>query len=138
LVRLFSIPDEAGPKRDVEEEPLPQVYLDAFAELEHDPDNGAWVAEHDGAVVGTFHLTFIRYLANRGARVAQVENLVVDPAWRGRGIGKAMMIRAIEEARQRRCLRVQLTSNKVRKRAHNLYAQLGFEATHEGFKLGIG
>jgi hypothetical protein len=42
---------------------------------------------------------------------------------------------AIAEARRRKCYRVQLTSNKVRARAHRFYERLGFARTHEGFKL---
>lgn len=86
-------------------------------------------------MVGAFHLTVIQYVAYRGGRVAQVENVIVDPAARGRGIGEAMMRWAIDEARRRGCFRVQLTSNKVRKRAHAFYERIGFVASHEGMKL---
>jgi len=77
----------------------------------------------------------IQYVANRGGRVAQVENVIVAPAFRSQGIGEAMMRWAIEEARRRGCFRIQLTSNKVRTRAHRFYERLGFVASHEGMKL---
>ena len=42
---------------------------------------------------------------------------------------------AIDEARQRDCRRVQLTTDKRRTEAHGLYQRLGFTFSHEGAKL---
>jgi GNAT superfamily N-acetyltransferase len=44
---------------------------------------------------------------------------------------------AVDEARRRGCALVQLTSDKRRGDAHRFYSRLGFEATHEGFKLRL-
>lgn len=44
---------------------------------------------------------------------------------------------AIEEARRRGCDLVQLTSDKQRSGAHRFHEQLGFERSHEGFKLDL-
>lgn len=77
----------------------------------------------------------IQYIAHCGGRLAQVENVIVDPPFRSRGVGEAMMRWAIDEARRRACFRIQLTSNKARKPAHAFYARFGFVATHDGFKL---
>jgi GNAT superfamily N-acetyltransferase len=112
-------------------------YRQAFLAIAPDPDNVVWVAEVDGVVRGTLQLTVTRYVANRGARVLWVEHVIVEQATRSRGIGEAMMRFAIDEGRRRGCLRVQLTSNKVRTRAHRFYERLGFVATHEGFKLAL-
>jgi GNAT superfamily N-acetyltransferase len=112
-------------------------YASAFRAIAGDPDNGVWVAAVDGVVAGTLQLTTTRYVANRGARVMWVEHVIVLVTMRSRGIGEAMMRFAIDEGRRRGCLRVQLTSNKVRTRAHRFYERLGFVATHEGFKLAL-
>jgi GNAT superfamily N-acetyltransferase len=45
---------------------------------------------------------------------------------------------AIARARELGCYRVQLTSNKERPEAHRFYAALGFDPSHEGFKLMLG
>jgi GNAT superfamily N-acetyltransferase len=108
---------------------------EAWAEIATDPREMSCVAELDGRVVGTFQMTFLRYLTYGGARVALVEAVHVDARERSRGIGEAMMRHAIDEARRRGCHRVQLTSNKVRTRAHRFYERLGFVSSHEGFKL---
>jgi GNAT superfamily N-acetyltransferase len=93
------------------------------------------VAELHGDVVGTFQLTFIRQLSHRGCLVAQVESVHVHSKLRSGGIGAAMLGWAIAEARRRGCIRVQLTSNLKRLRAHQFYERMGFRATHKGMKL---
>ena len=134
-VRLFATPDHGNVKHEDLGPPLPSCYAEALAKIADDPDNALMVAELEGNVVGAFHLTVIQYVANRGGRVAQIENVIVDPAARSQGIGETMMRWAIDEARRRGCFRIQLTSNKVRERAHRFYERLGFVASHEGMKL---
>ncbi|WP_437815788.1 N-acetyltransferase family protein [Sorangium sp. So ce1078] len=136
VVRLFSIQEEGIVKTDHPGPPLDPRYREALAAIAEDPNNALLVAEVEGRVAGAFHLTIIQYVANRGGRVAQVENVIVDPSLRSRGVGEAMMRWAIDEAR-RGCFRVQLTSNKVRRRAHRFYERLGFVASHEGMKLKL-
>lgn len=107
----------------------------ALADIDADPNNHVFVAVDDRQVVGTFQLTFIRQLSYGGSWVAQVESVHVDASLRSHGIGTRMMQFAIERAKERRCYRVQLTSNVTRRRAHAFYARLGFQATHSGMKL---
>jgi GNAT superfamily N-acetyltransferase len=107
----------------------------ALAEIERDPNNRVYVAEWRGSVVGTFQLTFIRQLSYGGCLVAQIESVHVHSSARSHGVGAAMMGFAIEEARRRGALRVQLTSNLQRVRAHRFYERLGFRASHQGMKL---
>ena len=57
---------------------------------------------------------------------------------RGQGIGEAMIRHAIAIARAENCVLLQLTSDKSRLRAHDFYKRLGFQQSHEGFKLDIG
>jgi GNAT superfamily N-acetyltransferase len=109
--------------------------LDAFEAIERDPNNTVYVAELAGAVLGTFQLTFIRQLSYGGCLVAQIESVHVHSSGRGRGVGALMMSFAIAEARRRGALRVQLTSNLRRTRAHEFYERLGFIASHKGMKL---
>jgi GNAT superfamily N-acetyltransferase len=112
-------------------------YLDAFDDIDADPRCTLYVAELDGAVVGTFQLTFLRHLTFRGARLAVIEAVHVARARRGGGIGEAMMRFAIDEARRRGCNRVQLTSHRDRTDAHRFYERLGFVASHVGMKMRL-
>ena len=137
VVRMFAIEDEGIAKHESTEGSLDPRYGEALRSMADDPNNGLYVAEVDGRVVGAFQLTFILHVAHRGRLVAQFENVVVDPPQRGRGVGAAMMRWAIERATERRCFRVQLTSSKKRTRAHRFYERLGFVASHEGMKLAL-
>jgi GNAT superfamily N-acetyltransferase len=67
----------------------------------------------------------------------QIERVRVAAAERGTGIGRAMIEWAVAECRERGCGLVQLTSDKRRSGAHEFYEALGFQATHEGYKLSL-
>ena len=112
-------------------------YQRAFRDIDGDPAHILLVAQSGPDVVGTLQLSFIPGLARRGALRAQIEAVRVADAWRGRGLGAAMMAWAIAEARRRDCALVQLTSDKSRISAHRFYERLGFVASHEGMKLAL-
>ncbi|WP_129155671.1 GNAT family N-acetyltransferase [Bosea sp. Tri-44] len=112
-------------------------YLEAFDEVGASPHNTLFVAELDGKVVGTLQVTLIPGLINRGRKRAKLESVHVDPALRGRRIGEAMVAHAVAFARQSGAGLVELTSNKSREAAHRFYRRLGFDQSHEGFKLEL-
>ncbi|MDR0989582.1 MAG: GNAT family N-acetyltransferase [Prevotellaceae bacterium] len=59
----------------------------------------AFVAEADGQVVG-FALYYLRFSTWKGARL-YLEDLYVEPAWRGQGIGAALFEQLRGEAKER-------------------------------------
>jgi predicted N-acetyltransferase YhbS len=65
----------------------------------HDPAL-SFVAERDGAIIGSVRLTPIRVGDRRGMLLGP---LVVDPAFKGLGHGKALTRLAVEEARTAGC-----------------------------------
>jgi GNAT superfamily N-acetyltransferase len=129
--------DQIGPPRDDSGGDL-APYESAFAAIDADPAQLLVVVDDEaGEVVATLQLTFIPGIARRGGTRAQIEAVRVGSDLRGRGIGGALIEWAVEQARQRDCALVQLTSNKARADAHRFYGRLGFTATHEGFKLRL-
>jgi GNAT superfamily N-acetyltransferase len=132
IVRLLAA-DQLGATREDPTDVAP--YLDALAAIDADPAHMLVVGERDGRVIATLQLSFLPGLARRGAWRAQIEAVRVDHALRGQGIGEAMVRWAIEQARERGCALVQLTSDKSRSDAHRFYGRLGFTASHEGYKL---
>lgn len=109
----------------------------ALAAIDADPNNRLIVAEQDGAIVGTFQLTYIPTLTMRGGWIAQIENVRVDATLRSQGLGRQMVEWAMDEARARGCALFQLSSNNQRLRAHEFYRRLGFAQSHTGFKLAL-
>jgi ribosomal protein S18 acetylase RimI-like enzyme len=71
-------------------------------------------------------LTLIVYRVPTGIR-ARVEDVVVDEAMRGKGIGEALMRHALNMAREAGADGVALTSNPKREAANRLYQRLGFQ-----------
>lgn len=70
-------------------------------------------------------LTLAWYDAPSG-RKAWIEDVVVDAAARGRGIGEALVREALALACREGVARVMLTSNATRRAAHRLYERMGF------------
>jgi len=112
-------------------------YLAGFERVDADPAHLLVVAEREGEVVGTLQLTELPGLSHRGASRAQVEAVRVASDLRGQGLGRALVLWAVEESRARGCAVVQLTTNKERTAAHRFYERLGFVASHEGMKLPL-
>ena len=146
IVRFFMDDELLGAQHGASERPRPHgarrrdvqvtdAHIRAFEAIAADPNNTVYVAEAGEKIVGTFQLTFIRQLSYGGCLVAQVESVFVDEGARSLGVGTAMMEFARAEAERRGALRLQLTSNIKRERAHRFYERLGFDATHRGMKL---
>ena len=130
--------DELGSRRDGIETAADLVaYERAFEAIDRDPAHVLLAADSDSGVVGTLQLSFLPGLARRGSWRAQIETVRVAAALRGQGLGSLMIGWAIDEATERGCSLVQLTSDKERPDAHRLYERLGFRATHEGLKLHL-
>ena len=113
------------------------AYMQAFEAIDADANQLLLVAELERHVIGMLQLTFIPGLSRRGATRANIEAVRVDSSCRSRGIGAWLITRALNEARLRGCRMAQLTSDKRRIQAHAFYGQLGFVASHEGFKLSL-
>ena len=136
LVRMLA-DDFLGQTRERFEYPLPDSYVAAFREIEADTNNELIVAEIDGQVIGTLQITFTPSISFQGGRRSTVESVRVDDEFRGKGIGREMMLWAIERAKERECISMQLTTNADRTDAHRFYERLGFNGTHLGMKIKL-
>lgn len=129
--------DLVGASREDPRDPLPRSYLAAFEEISRDPDSELVVASVAMQVVGTLQVTYTRYLTDQGGLRATVEGVRVKDGWRSEGVGHRLMAWAIGRARSHGCHLMQLTSDKARNNAVRFYADLGFEASHEGLTLRL-
>lgn len=81
-------------------------------------------AEDDGVLVGS--LTLVVFAIPTGIR-AWIEDVVVDVAARGKGVGAALTDDALKRAKDLGASTVDLTSRASREAANRLYQRLGFE-----------
>lgn len=129
--------DELGRTREIVQTPPADCYVQAFKAIDADPNQNLIVATENGAVVGTLQLTLLPGISRQGQWRGQIEAVRIASSQRGAGLGRQMMEWAVAECRARGCGLVQLTSDKTRRDAHRFYDNLGFVASHEGYKLTL-
>ena len=82
-----------------------------------------FIARVNGKIAGA--LTLATFRIPTGVR-AWIEDVVVDADARGHGVGEALNVAAIAEARSRGAITVELTSRPSREAANRLYQRIGF------------
>lgn len=90
--------------------PQPRVYCD--------------IAEWDGAPAG-FALWFYNFSTFRGRHGIYLEDLFVNPAFRGHGIGKALLVGLAQRAVKEGCARVEWSVLDWNKPSIDFYKSLG-------------
>ncbi|WP_132121494.1 GNAT family N-acetyltransferase [Actinocrispum wychmicini] len=123
--------DQLGARR---EQPGDPRYLAAFEEIDTDPNQFLAVVDRDGEVVGTLQLTVTPGLSRKGMRRATIEAVRIRADQRGEGLGQRLIEWAVDQARERGCGLVQLTTDASRDDAHRFYQRLGFTPSHVGMK----
>ena len=105
----------------------PPPGADALGEIVGSPATDLLLAVDTdaGTILGS--LTLVLFRIPTGLR-AWIEDVVVDEAARGRGVGEALNRKAIELAQERGATSVDLTSRPSREAANRLYQRLGFVA----------
>ena len=91
------------------------------------PERGAFlVVTEAGRVVGTVGLQFLESTV-LGGRVAALEDFIVHPDFRGRGLGSLLLRGALAYARDHGCLRITVLTDHDNLRAQALYRRFGFK-----------
>ncbi len=105
----------------------PPPSVEHIREIVRSPSTTLLVAREGGEgsrIIGVLFLVVFRL--GTGLR-AWIEDVVVDSAARGKGVGDALNREALEMARSRGAATVDLTSRPARTAANRLYQRLGFE-----------
>lgn len=103
----------------------PPPSAEQLAEIVDSPATDLFLAvDDDGTVLGMATLAVFRIPTGQRA---WIEDVVVDEAGRGQGIGAALNRAMIDRARERGCVTVDLTSRPSREAANRLYRRLGFQ-----------
>ncbi|TCD47393.1 GNAT family N-acetyltransferase [Chlorobium sp. N1] len=118
LTELFSLEKEFAADTQKQRRGLEMI-------LERPESGRVFVAELDGSIAGMLILlsTVSTVL---GQKVALLEDMVVDPRFRRRGIGSALLDHALETAAREDVGRITLLTDGDNLAAHALYRSKGF------------
>lgn len=94
------------------------------------PDAVVLVAEHGGGVIGYAYAAVegCDYMSLRGP-AGVLQDLVVDPDYRGRGVGCLLLRAALSSLRARGVPRVVLSTAARNEKAQRLFERIGFRRT---------
>lgn len=103
----------------------PPPGADELVDIVTSPATDLFLAtDDDGTILGTATLVTFRIPTGRRA---WIEDVVVDDAARGLGVGGALTQAMVDRAEELGCTTVDLTSRPMREAANRLYQSEGFE-----------
>lgn len=94
------------------------------------------VAERQGSVIGFVSLVFYKTTFHAGG-TALINELVVDPQYRGQGIGRALIEHAKQEAGARGMEELEVGTESGNKAAQAFYRRCGFDEEHILFGMEL-
>jgi GNAT superfamily N-acetyltransferase len=98
----------------------------------HAGHDAGWIAELDGTRVGSV------LCVREDDRTARLRLLLVDPAARGQGVGRRLVARCVDAARDAGYERLVLWTNEPLAAARRLYLDAGFVLTDEQWHGDFG
>lgn len=100
---------------------------------QYDPERDrVWICEHQGRMVGFL------LLMHRESRSAQLRYFILEPAFRGLGLGKKLMNLLVTFAREKGYGHIYLWTTHEQETAIALYKRHGFAMTEEKPSTGFG
>ena len=111
------------PPKEEQDMSLWQSLLEKF---EKDENMYLLVAEEDGKVVSSVQMAIIEGLTHNVRPFAVIENVVTHADYRNKGLASALLEKASEIARERRCYKVFLETGSNKESTLNFYRNNGF------------
>ncbi len=105
----------------------------AWTRIENDPDRVVLVAERRGQIIGTLDLAVVANLTHDAQSWAVIDNVVVEPVARRRGVGRALVDEAVERATHADCYKVEFLPHESGNGATAFCRSVGFQGSAEGF-----
>lgn len=109
-----------------EEQDMKQ-WAEMLDKFERDENMYLLVAEVDGKVVSTVQMAIVESLTHNVRGFAVIENVVTHGDFRNQGYASALLQRASEIAKKRRCYKLFLETGSNKESTLNFYRQNGFE-----------
>lgn len=103
------------------------VWQNLIAKFEKDENMYLLVLEEEGRVVSSVQMAIVESLTHNVKPFAVIENVVTHAEYRNNGYASALLQRATEIARERRCYKVFLETGSNKESTLNFYRNNGFE-----------
>ena len=98
--------------------------LEHLRKVVQNPNSEIWVVKEGEKIIG---MATSALIVKPGGITVQLEDVVVDEAARGKGLGRRLCEKAIERAKANGARSIHLTSRPEREAANKLYQKLGFK-----------
>lgn len=95
---------------------------------------GVWIGTETGAMVGVL----LGLRSQTEPELAYIHFHMVDPAWRGRGVGSRLYLTFFAQMAHRGCTRVRALASPTRTASISFHESLGFSGTRRNDYLGPG
>jgi PhnO protein len=127
------LPDVYRMMCQLEEHELdPDVFKQKYTENLRNPSIHYLVAAQEDRPIGFISL-HMQPLLHHDGKVAEIQELIVDPTVRSQGTGKKLVEQARQLAIANNCESFEVTTNTKRLRTQEFYAKNGFTQTHVKF-----
>lgn len=126
--------DILGKTRESTDDALPDVYREAFSQIDSDTNASVQLLTDGATILGCAQVNVLANLSLTGTTRGQIEGVRIAAAHRGRGLGSVMLDLLEQHLRDQGCGLMQFTTNRQRDEALSFYEQRGFEPSHIGFK----
>ena len=113
-----------------------RIALKTCEDLMKDAGSQFLVAEMEATPVGFVNFTVRQTILHRGPS-ALIDELVVAEEYQGKGIGKQLVLAAVEKCRQLGCCEVEVSTEKTNVKARKFYKKCGFNERGTLFELDL-
>ncbi|MGK7947555.1 MAG: N-acetyltransferase family protein [Xenococcaceae cyanobacterium] len=125
---------------DMDEKPLmsDKQITAIWERIQQVPDYFIYLAYLEDIAIGTFSLLFMPTMMHPGFhKSAILDSVTIATIYRGKGLGKQMMQKALKISAEAFCYKVTLSSNLKRDATHKFYKSLGFKQHGWSFSYSI-
>jgi GNAT superfamily N-acetyltransferase len=113
-----------------------RIALKTWEHLLKDARSHLLVATARTIPVGLIHFTIRQTVLHRSPS-AMIDELVVTKQYQGKGIGKQLVLAAIERCRQLGCCEVEVSTERTNVKARKFYRKCGFDKTEILFEVDL-
>lgn len=121
--------------QEIEFEFQKELHIKALKKIINNKDIGTiFVVTKEQKVVGCVNILFTISTA-LGGRVALLEDMIINPLYQNKGIGKKLLLKVFEKLKKKKVQRITLLTDGDNQKGHNFYKSLGFvESTMKVFR----